>query len=72
MNVGHTILLYVAVTAVVFIALDGFIESSHFSILRNSLPVEDDDFDWTAGRAKKTSLETHYAMVCVSSDFTAS
>jgi hypothetical protein len=71
MNVGHTILLYVAITAVVFIALDGFIESSHFNMLKNNLPIEDDDFDWTAGKAKKTSLETHYAMVCVSSKFTA-
>jgi hypothetical protein len=71
MNIGHTILLYVAITAVVFITLDGFIESSHFSISRTNLPVEDDKFDWTAGKAKKTSLETRYAMVCVSSEFTA-
>jgi hypothetical protein len=68
MNIGHTILLYVAITAVVFITLDGFIESSHFSISRNNLPVEDDDFDWTAGNAKSTSLGTHYAMVCMSSE----
>jgi hypothetical protein len=71
MNISHTILLYVAITAVVFITLDGFIESSHFSISRNDLPVEDNDFDWTAGKAKKTSLETHYAMVRMSSEFTA-
>jgi hypothetical protein len=65
MNIGHTILLYVAITAVVFITLDGFIESSHFNISRNNLSVENDEFDWTAGKAKNTSLETRYAMVCV-------
>jgi hypothetical protein len=69
MNVGHTILFYVAITAAIFIALDGWIESDHFSILRHNVPVEDDDPDWVAGKAKKTSLETYYTMVCESFAF---
>jgi hypothetical protein len=66
MNVGHTFLLYVAITAVVFIALDGLIESGPFSILEHDLPIEKENFDdWAIGSGKKTSLETRYAMVYV-------
>jgi hypothetical protein len=65
MNVGHTILLYVAVAAAMFIALDGLIEADHFSISKHNLPIKNDDLDWAPGSAKNTSLKTHYAMVCV-------
>jgi hypothetical protein len=65
MDIGHTILLYVAITAVMFIALDSLIESDHFSILKHNLPAEIDEFDSATGRHKTPSLETRYAVVCV-------
>jgi hypothetical protein len=66
MNIGHTILLYVAIAAAMFIALYGLVESDHFNILRDNSPIrDDDDIDWVPESATKTSLETHYAMVCV-------
>jgi hypothetical protein len=70
MDFGHTILLYVAITAVMFIALDGLIESDQFSILKHNLPTQIDEFDSATGTHKQSSLETRYAMVRVFFEFT--
>lgn len=70
MSVGHTILFYVAITAFMFIALDGLVESDHFSIAEHSSPTENDDIDADPENAKKTLLETHYAIVCAFFRFT--
>jgi hypothetical protein len=52
MDIGHTILLFVAITAVMFIALDGLIESDQFSILKHNLPTQIDDLTRLLERTK--------------------
>ena len=69
MNLGHTILLYVAIAAALFIAFDGLIESYDVGDSKHKLSTDVDGIDRTPGSAKKTSLETQYAMVCASFPF---
>lgn len=69
MNLGHTILLYMAIAVVLFVAFDGLIESYVVGDSTHKLSTDGDGIGQTPGSTKKTSLETQYAKVCASFPF---